>query len=73
MCCKPVVNHWPIFLHETMNSACYVNDILNAFFNQLIRVIRSLAMDKLKKVSHNLFMRGEACLQAEGGHFQHLL
>jgi N-acetylmuramoyl-L-alanine amidase CwlA len=33
----------------------------------------STAVDKLQKVSHNLFMRCEACLQAEGGHFQHLL
>jgi hypothetical protein len=33
----------------------------------------SIAVDELQKVSHNLFMRSEACLQAEGGHFQHLL
>jgi hypothetical protein len=31
------------------------------------------AVDELQKVSHNLFMGGEACLQAEGGQFQHLL
>jgi hypothetical protein len=37
------------------------------------RVIGSIAVDELQKVSHNLFMRCEACLQAEGGQFQHLL
>jgi hypothetical protein len=26
-----------------------------------------IAVDELQKVSHNLFMRCEACLQAEGG------
>jgi hypothetical protein len=36
-------------------------------------VIASIAVDELHKVSHNLFMRCEACLQAEGGPFQHLL
>jgi hypothetical protein len=36
-------------------------------------VIASIAVDEVHKVSHNLFMRCEACLQAEGGHFQHLL
>jgi hypothetical protein len=37
------------------------------------RVIASIAMYELQKVLHNLFMRCEACLQAEGGQFQHLL
>jgi hypothetical protein len=37
------------------------------------RVIASIAVDELQKVSHNLFMRCEACLQAGGGQFQHLL
>jgi hypothetical protein len=36
-------------------------------------VIASIAMDALQKMSHNLFMRCEACLQAEGGPFHHLL
>jgi hypothetical protein len=30
-------------------------------------------MDELQKVLHNLFMRCEACLHADGGPFQHLL
>jgi hypothetical protein len=37
-----------------------------------ICVIASIAMDELQKVSHNLFMRCEAYLQAEGGQFQHV-
>jgi hypothetical protein len=36
-------------------------------------VIASIAVDELQKVLHNLFMQYEACLQAEGGPFQHLL
>jgi hypothetical protein len=34
-----------------------------------------IAVDRLQKVSHNLFMQCEACLQAEGGqsHFLRLL
>jgi hypothetical protein len=39
----------------------------------ITRVIDSIAMDELQKVSHNLFMLCEACLKAEGGQFQHLL
>jgi hypothetical protein len=37
------------------------------------RMIATITMDELQKVSHNLFMQCEACLQAEGGPFQHLL
>jgi hypothetical protein len=44
-----------------------------ALQNEITRIIGSITVDQLRKVSHNLFMRCEACLQAEGGHFQHLL
>jgi hypothetical protein len=46
---------------------------VEALQNEITRVIGSIAVDELQKVSHNLFMRCEACLQAEGGQFQHLL
>jgi hypothetical protein len=46
---------------------------IEALQNAIRRVISSIAVDELQKVSHNLFMRCEACLQAEGGQFQHLL
>jgi hypothetical protein len=46
---------------------------IEALQNEITRVIGSIAMDEHQKVSHNLFMWLEACLQTEGGHFQHLL
>jgi hypothetical protein len=37
------------------------------------RVIGSITVDEPYKMSHNLFMRCDACLQAEDGQFQDLL
>jgi hypothetical protein len=44
-----------------------------ALQNEITHVICPITVDQLQKVSQNLLMRCEACLQAEGGHFQHLL
>jgi hypothetical protein len=38
---------------------------IEALQNQITRVIGSITMDQLQKVSQNLFMRCEACLQTE--------
>jgi hypothetical protein len=46
---------------------------IEALQTEITRVNGSIVVDELQKVSHNLFMQGEACLQAEGGHFRHLL
>jgi hypothetical protein len=46
---------------------------IEALQNEITRVIGSVTVDELQRMSHNLFMRCEACLQVEGGHFQHLL
>jgi hypothetical protein len=46
---------------------------IEALQNEITHAIRSTAVYKLQKVSHNLFKQCEACLQAEGGHFEHLL
>jgi hypothetical protein len=47
---------------------------IEALQNEITRVIGSIAVDELQRVSRiYLFMRCEACLQAEGGHFQHLI
>jgi hypothetical protein len=46
---------------------------IEALQTEITRVIGSIAVDGLQKVPRSLFMRCEACLQAEGGHFQHLL
>jgi hypothetical protein len=44
-----------------------------ALQNEMTRIISSITVDQFQKESHNLFMQCEACLQAEVGHFQHLL
>jgi hypothetical protein len=46
---------------------------IEALQNGITSVTGSMAVDELQKVSHNLVMRCEACLQAEGGQFQLLL
>jgi hypothetical protein len=46
---------------------------IEALQNEITRVIGSIVVDEVQKVSHNLFMRCEACLQAEGCYFHHLL
>jgi hypothetical protein len=38
---------------------------IEALQNEITRVIGSIAVDQLQKVSHNLVMRCEACLRAE--------
>jgi hypothetical protein len=46
---------------------------IEALQNEITRVIGSITVDELQKVSQNLFMRCESCLRAEGGHFQHVI
>jgi acetylglutamate kinase len=62
-------------LWGNLNGKVYKNNprSIEALQNEITRVIGSVAVDELQRVSHNLFMRCEACLLAEGGRFQHLL
>jgi hypothetical protein len=63
------------YLWENLKGKVYKNNThtSEALQNEITRVIGSIKMDQLQKVSRNLLMRCEACVQAEGGHFQHLL
>jgi hypothetical protein len=56
-------------LHKTTNQSSKIVKMLSTGTH----INGSNAMDELQKVSHNLFMRCEAYLQAEGGQFQHVL
>jgi hypothetical protein len=56
-----------LYLRGNLKGKVYKNNpcSIEALQNEIIRVIGSITMDELQKVSHNL--------QAKGGHFQHLL
>jgi hypothetical protein len=63
------------YLWENLKGKAYKNNprSIEALENAVTRVIGSIAVDELQKMSHNLFMQCEACLQAEWGQFEHLL
>jgi hypothetical protein len=63
------------YLWGNLKGKVYKNNprSIEALENAVTRVIGSIAVDELQRMSHNLFMWCEACLQVEGGQFQHLL
>jgi hypothetical protein len=72
---SPDLSFCVFYLWGNLKGKVYKNNphSIEAIQAEITRVIGSIAGDKLQKVSHNLFMRCEACLQVEGGPFQHLL
>jgi hypothetical protein len=72
---KQIQKSTRIILAGETNSKVYKNNprSIEALQNEITRVIGSISVYELQRVSHNLFMRCKACLQAEGGQFQHVL
>jgi hypothetical protein len=72
---SPDLSFCDFYLWGNLKRKVYKNNprSIEALQAEITRVIGSIAMDELQRVSRNLFLRCEACLQAEGGHFQHLL
>jgi hypothetical protein len=64
-----------MYLWGNLKGKVYKNNprSTEALRNEITRVIGSVTVDELQKVSQNLFRRCVACLRAEGGHFQQLL
>ena len=62
------------YLWGNLKQKVYKNNprSIDSLQNEITRVIHSITVDELQRVSRNLFVRCAACLQAEG-HFQHLL
>jgi hypothetical protein len=46
---------------------------LHKFKQSIHEIIKCIKVSELKLVLNNLFKRCEACLRAEGRHFEHLL
>jgi hypothetical protein len=63
------------YLSGNLKAKVYKNNprSIEALQNEITRVIHSITVDELQRVSRNLFIRCEACLQAEGSHFQHVI
>jgi hypothetical protein len=72
---SPDLSFCDFYLWGNLKGNAYKNNphSIEALQAEITRVIGSIAVDELQKVLHNLFMRCNACLQAEGGQFQHLL
>jgi hypothetical protein len=72
---SPDLSFCDFYLWGNLKGKVYKNILhsIEALQAEIKCVIGSIAVDKLQKVSHNLFTHCKACLQAEGGHFQHLL
>ncbi|PNF24078.1 hypothetical protein B7P43_G04706 [Cryptotermes secundus] len=70
----PYLSFCNFYLWGNLKGEVYKNNTSTseALQYEITCVISSITMDKLQKVSDNLFMQCKACLQAEGGHFQHL-
>jgi hypothetical protein len=71
----PYLSFSEFYLWGNLKGKVYKNNprSIEALQAEITRVIGFIAVDELKKLSHNLFIRCEACLQAEGGYFQNLL
>jgi hypothetical protein len=72
---SPDLSFCDYYLWGNLKGKVYKNNprSIEARQSEITRVIRPVTVDQLQKVSHNLFMLCEACLQAERGHFEHLL
>jgi hypothetical protein len=72
---SPDLSFCHFYLWGNLKGKFYKNNphSIEALQAEITHIIGSIVMDELQRVSHNLFMRCEACSQAEGGHFQHLL
>jgi inhibitor of nuclear factor kappa-B kinase subunit alpha len=72
---SPDLNPCDFYLWGNPKDKVYSNNPLTLVeLKQSIReTISSIEVSELKQVSNNIFKRLEACLRAEGRHFEHLL
>jgi hypothetical protein len=64
---SPDLSFCDFYLLGNLKEKVYKNNArsIEALQNEITRIIGSITMDELQKVSQNLFTRCEACLQAE--------
>jgi hypothetical protein len=72
---SPDLSFCDFYLWGNLKGKVYKNNprSIEALQNEITRVVASVTVDELHKVSQNLFRRREARLRAEAGHFQQLL
>jgi hypothetical protein len=72
---SPDLNPCDLYLWENLKDEVYSNNphTLVELKQSIRETISSTEVSELKIVSNNIFKRHEACLRAEGRHFEHLL
>jgi inhibitor of nuclear factor kappa-B kinase subunit alpha len=72
---SPDLNPCDFYLWGNLKDKVYSNNphTLVELMQSICETISSIEVRELKLVSNNLFKRLEACLRAEGRHFEHLL
>jgi hypothetical protein len=71
----PDLNAFDFYLWGNLKDKVYSNNphTLVELKQSIHETITSIEVSELKLVSNNIFKRLEACLRAEGRHFEHLL
>jgi hypothetical protein len=72
---SPDLNSCDFYLWGNLKDKVHANNphTLVELKQSIRETISSIEVSELKLVSDNIFKRTEACLRAEGGHFEHLL
>jgi inhibitor of nuclear factor kappa-B kinase subunit alpha len=72
---SPDLNPCDFYLWGNLKDKVYSNNLhtLVELKQSILETISSIEVSELKLVSNNISKRFEACLRAEGRHFEHLL